>query len=47
MLALALLTLNGRSKWVGASLKNSRPTTVLLLAILALFTWIVATTAIG
>jgi Mn2+/Fe2+ NRAMP family transporter len=43
VLALALLILNGPSKWVGASFKNSRLTTLLLLAILALFTWMVAT----
>lgn len=39
-LALALLILNGREKWVGAHCKN-RPSTVLaLVAILAFFVWI-------
>jgi len=39
-LALALLILNGREKWVGAHSKN-RPSTVLaLVAILAFFVWI-------
>ena len=41
LLALALLLLNGREKWVGAPYKN-RPSTVLaLVAILAFFVWIV------
>ena len=40
LLALALLLLNGREKWVGAPYKN-RPSTVLaLVAILAFFVWV-------
>ena len=46
-LALVLLILNGRSKWVGAGFKNSRLTTVVLLAILAFFIWIAVTTTMS
>ena len=40
MLALALLLLNGRSKWVGEAACNRWPTNVALVAVLLFFAWV-------
>ena len=47
LLALALLVLNGRARWVGANFRNGPVTTVVLVAILAFFGWIAVVSAIG
>lgn len=39
MLALALLVLNGRSKWIGREYRNRWPTSLLLIAALVLSGW--------
>jgi hypothetical protein len=39
-LAITLLVLNGRDKWVGAPFKNHPVTVIALVAILAFFLWI-------
>ena len=46
-LAVALLILNGRSKWVGEQFKNRLPTVGVLVAILVFFMWIAWRTAMS
>lgn len=43
MLALALILLNGRSKWVGAAFQNRAVTTISLSVTVAFFLWIAIT----
>ena len=40
LIALALLIMNGRADWVGKRGRNGWPTVILLVATLALFSWI-------
>jgi len=47
LLALILLLLNGRSAWVGESHRNRPLTTIVLVAILAFFSWLALTTVTG
>ena len=46
-LAVALLILNGRSKWVGEKFKNRPPTVGALVAILVFFMWIAWKTVVS
>ncbi len=46
-LAVALLILNGRSKWVGEQFKNRPPTVGVLVAILVFFIWIAWRTVVS
>ena len=39
LLALILLIFNGRKQWIGENSRNSVPTSIVLLATLAFFTW--------
>jgi hypothetical protein len=47
LLALALLLLNSRDKWVGANYRNHAVTVIALVATISFFLWIAATKLIG